>query len=49
MLHGEYFGALWRYLREPKTVFDFKDRSRALLLFVFAVVVLQWLVRKLPF
>lgn len=43
----EYLGALWRYLQSPKTIFDIKDRTKALLLFVVVIIILQGLVKIL--
>jgi len=43
----EYLGALWRYLQSPKTIFDIKDRTKALLLFVVIIIALQGLVKIL--
>jgi len=43
----EYLGALWRYLQSPKTVFDLKDRIRALVYFAVVIIVLQTLVKRL--
>ncbi len=43
----EYLGALWRYLQSPKTVFDIKDRAKALMIFLVAVILLQGLVKIL--
>ena len=40
----EYLGALWRYLKTPKTLFDLQDRAKALALFVVLIIVLQYLV-----
>lgn len=37
----EILTAFYAYLRRPKTVFDLKDRLRALLLFIIIVYVLQ--------
>lgn len=41
----------WRgfveFLHRPKTRFDIKDRSRALLLYIIVAAVLMWLVGKL--
>ena len=41
----------WRgfveFLHRPKTRFDIKDRSRALLLYLIVATVLMWLVGKL--
>ncbi len=41
----------WRgfveFLHRPKTRFDIKDRSRALLLYLIVAAVLMWLVGKL--
>lgn len=41
----------WRgfveFLHRPKTRFDIKDRSRALLLYIIVAGVLMWLVGKL--
>ncbi len=41
----------WRgfveFLHRPKTRFDIKDRSRALLLFLLIVAVLMWVVEKI--
>lgn len=42
-----YLRACSEYLRRPKTVFDLKDRSKALLLLTAAVMLLQALVRWL--
>ncbi len=41
----EYLGALWRYLQSPKTVFDIRDRGKALMLFFVTVILLQGLVK----
>lgn len=46
-LGQEYLGALWRYLQSPKTIFDIKDRIKALLLFVVIIIILQGLVEIL--
>ena len=35
------------FLHRPKTRFDIKDRSRALLLFILIVAGLMWVVEKL--
>ena len=40
----EYMGALWRYLKTPKTLFDLQDRGKALALFVVLIIILQHLV-----
>lgn len=40
----EYLGALWRYLKTPKTLFDLQDRGKALALFVVLIIILQYLV-----
>ena len=41
----------WRgfieFLHRPKTKFDIRDRSRALLLYIIVAAVLMWLVGKL--
>lgn len=43
----EYVQAFLDYLRRPKTVFDIKDRSKALLLLVVIIIVLQKVVQML--
>lgn len=34
------------YLKKPKTIFDFKDRSKALIILAFVVLVLQYLFKQ---
>jgi len=46
---SEYLGALLRYLQSPKTVFDIKDRAKALVLFVLIIILLQYLVNFLGY
>lgn len=43
----EYVQAFLDYLRRPKTVFDFKDRLKALLLLALIIIILQMVVEKL--
>lgn len=43
----EYVQAFLDYLRRPKTVFDLKDRSKALLLLLAIIIVLQKVVEML--
>ncbi len=44
--YKEYLQAFLDYLRRPKTVFDFKDRTKALILLALIIIVLQKLVEK---
>lgn len=43
----EYVQAFLDYLRRPKTVFDFKDRTKAVLLLVVIIIILQTVVEML--
>ncbi len=43
----EYVQAFLDYLRRPKTIFDIKDRLKALLLLVLIIIVLQKVVQML--
>lgn len=38
---AQFFEAFLEYLRRPKTVFDLKDRTRALIIFGIIIYVLQ--------
>ena len=39
----DFFQAFSEFLRRPKTIFDIKDRSRLLVLFVIVIAVLEWM------
>ena len=39
--YREYLEALGDFLREPKTIFDFKDRSRFVILLAVLIILLQ--------
>lgn len=43
----EYVQAFLDYLRRPKTVFDFKDRTKAVLLLAVIIIILQTVVEML--
>lgn len=43
----EYVQAFLDYLRRPKTVFDLKDRAKAVLLLTVIIILLQMVVEKL--
>lgn len=43
----EKIQAFLDYLRRPKTIFDFKDRAKALLLLSIVIVALQYLLQRL--
>lgn len=43
----EYVQAFLDYLRRPKTVFDFKDRIKAVLLLAVIIIILQTVVEML--
>lgn len=43
----EYVQAFLDYLRRPKTVFDFKDRTKALILLAVIIIILQKVVEML--
>lgn len=43
----EYFVAFLDYLRRPKTVFDLKDRTKALILLITIIIILQKVVEIL--
>ncbi|MDO4177719.1 MAG: hypothetical protein Q4D21_00885 [Phascolarctobacterium sp.] len=40
-LLAQYVEAFLDYLRRPKTVFDLKDRTKALIILVFIIILLQ--------
>ena len=39
----DFFQAFSEFLGRPKTIFDIKDRSRLLVLFVIVIAVLEWM------
>lgn len=43
----EYFAAFLDYLRRPKTVFDLKDRTKAAILLITIIIILQKVVEIL--
>lgn len=43
----EYLQAFLDYLRRPKTVFDFKDRLKAVILLTVIIIILQKVVEML--
>ena len=43
----DYLQALSDYLRRPKTVFDFKDRTKGFLLLIAIIILLQKVVQML--
>lgn len=43
----DYLQAFSDYLRRPKTVFDFKDRTKGILLLVAIIILLQKVVQML--
>ena len=42
----DYLQAFSDYLRRPKTVFDLKDRTKALLLLVAIIIGVQYLLKR---
>ena len=43
----DYLQAFSAYLRRPKTVFDFKDRTKGILLLIAIIILLQKVVQML--
>lgn len=43
----DYLQAFSDYLRRPKTVFDFKDRTKGILLLIAIIILLQKVVQML--
>lgn len=43
----DYLQAFSDYLRRPKTVFDFKDRTKVILLLIAIIILLQKVVQML--
>ena len=44
--YKEVLMAFYEYLRRPKTVFDLKDRTKALLLLVAIIIGVQYLLKR---
>ena len=44
---NDYFQAFSDFLRRPKTVFDFKDRTKGILLLIAIIILLQKVVQML--
>ena len=43
---AQFIEAFLEYLRRPKTVFDLKDRAKALFLFILVIIILQQVVKR---
>lgn len=45
--YKEMFQAFLEYLRRPKTIFDFKDRLKAIIIMAVIIIILQIILRYL--